>query len=130
MMTGFAGFVVVFVVFTIITLFKGVIRVRQGMEYTVERFGAISVPFRRACISSFPLAGFHQADLDRYEVLHGEATRIANKFKAADKGFGSWVSLLTIAKPWSHYAKLLRKESLACEGRLRGLRIIDERIAT
>jgi regulator of protease activity HflC (stomatin/prohibitin superfamily) len=39
MMTGFAGFVVVFVIFIIITLFKGVIRVRQGMEYTVERFG-------------------------------------------------------------------------------------------
>lgn len=27
------------------------------------------------------------------------------------------------------YAKLLRKERLACEGRLRGLRIVDERIA-
>ncbi|HEX2244751.1 MAG TPA: hypothetical protein VHH94_00385 [Gammaproteobacteria bacterium] len=36
---------------------------------------------------------------------------------------------MTIANPWSYYAKLLRKESLACEGRLRGLRIIDERIA-
>jgi regulator of protease activity HflC (stomatin/prohibitin superfamily) len=35
----FSAFAVVFLVFTIVTLFKGVIRVRQGMEYTVERFG-------------------------------------------------------------------------------------------
>ena len=35
----FSAFAVVFLVFAVITLFKGVIRVRQGMEYTVERFG-------------------------------------------------------------------------------------------
>jgi regulator of protease activity HflC (stomatin/prohibitin superfamily) len=38
-MSGFATFVLVFLGFAVITLFQGVVRVKQGMEYTVERFG-------------------------------------------------------------------------------------------
>ena len=36
---GFTLFVIVLLVFAIVTLLKGVVRVNQGMEYTVERFG-------------------------------------------------------------------------------------------
>ncbi len=38
-MNDFAAFAVLLLVFAVVTLFKGVIRVRQGLEYTVERFG-------------------------------------------------------------------------------------------
>ncbi len=38
-MSDFSVFVILFLAFVIITLYKGIIQVRQGMEYTVERFG-------------------------------------------------------------------------------------------
>jgi regulator of protease activity HflC (stomatin/prohibitin superfamily) len=38
-MPDFSTFAVLFVVFAIVCLLQGIIRVKQGMEYTVERFG-------------------------------------------------------------------------------------------
>ncbi len=38
-MEGFAGFVVILLLLTVVLIFMGVTSVSQGMEYTVERFG-------------------------------------------------------------------------------------------
>jgi regulator of protease activity HflC (stomatin/prohibitin superfamily) len=38
-MSGFATFVLFFFGFVVLTLWRGIVRVQQGMEYTVERFG-------------------------------------------------------------------------------------------